>query len=387
MTGLIDSKTRFFLLLLIPILLASLALIFSMNGFYDDHVDGPDYVGQVEYFQGKTPKVVDEYNINRRSFKPLYGAVGATIAPLIGPQASILVLNILFYIGLAYGFFFLLREFGFDPEAAFIGALWLSTGYPLLKYGLALGTDISGWFFAVVSLLVFLVARRKGSPQGTRLIVLASLIGFLGSLSKETGVFGLLFAGLLLSLELVTAWKKGGMQEQVKKTLRDLAALCLPFFSLEALFLVLNSKVGGMTLVQWFSSNTTDYNKEYYKLRYFIGSEFAAFHILWFVALVGLVLVVRNRVQVGILSKQMLALLAVTTLPVLLWPLFIARIYYIQFLVVIPLALLAFISVLERYPKLRSVRWFAASVPVFISGALFVTAHHGSLFLLLAKLF
>src|SRR3990172_4075499 len=81
------------------------------------------------------------------------------------PALSIIIslINCLFWAGaviVSYGIGSLLR----DRTTGFFTALFFTTSVPVLAYGSAVLTDMSGYFFAGLALLI-LLADRKGSPQ------------------------------------------------------------------------------------------------------------------------------------------------------------------------------------------------------------------------------
>jgi hypothetical protein len=221
-----------------------------------------------------------------------------------------------------------------------MGAIWIITGYPMLKYGLALGTDIAGWFFSVLTILSVLIGARLDK---VKYFILASLIGFLGALTKESGVLGLVFGGVYI-LAHIGVW-------DYRKIVNFLAGLVLPFFALEAFFLFIMAKFGFPTFFDWYSLNLSSYAKEYYKLFYFIGVEASSFNIILVFCLLGVFYAIKKK---EFLNREWLARftgLFIASLPVLMWPIFISRILYIQFLFLIPLALfgVANIKILNRY--------------------------------------
>ena len=316
--------------IIIPLLLVDMivmSIIFSVSGIYNDKVDTVIYVSQIEQFE-KSSFSFENTKTALRFFKPFYGVVGSWFVPLLSPYAFILLINILFLLGLTILSFFLLKEIFADSRFAFWGAAWVTAGYPMFKYGLALGTDISGWFFAVAGTLAALVGARENKM---RYFALASLLGFLGALAKESGVLGLVFAGVYI-LSHIGVWR-------FKKVVKALACLSAPFFFLEGLFVFLMNWFGFPTFFDWYALNLSSYAKEYYKLFYFIGVELSSFHVILFLGLLGVYYAVKRR---DIFNREWLAIflgLFMAVLPVLAWPIFISRIFYVQFLFFVPLAL------------------------------------------------
>lgn len=365
------SKNGRLIGLLLAIDVAVLVCVFSVSGFFNDKVDTVVYVDQIRLFSGTPATVINDSGLAARNSKPLYGIVGAVLVHIMSPYEALLVLNLLFFFGLSIISFFLFQELGFAPGSAWWGSIWVVTGYPMLKYGLALGTDISGWFFAAATALAALLAIRSSRM---RLMAAAGCIGFIGSLAKETGVLGLVFAGVSIIMHL-GAWP-------LRTLVRWLLALSLPFLAFEAAFLAILHAYEIPNFVGWYASNHETFAGNYYHLNYFLGVEASAFSVLAVFAALGIFFAAQNG---DIMKRAWLGLyvpLLAASLPVLLWPIFISRIIYIQFLVVVPLALygLEKVSGVFSLFKKRYVPIFLAMLPLLMSFALFLLSGTGSLF-------
>lgn len=363
---------------LIAIDIIILSIIFSVSGVYNDKVDTGIYVSQINQFkQGSFS--LENSKAALRFFKPFYGVVGSWFVLLLSPYAFILFINIFFLSALTILSFFLFKEIIADDRLAFWGAIWAASGYPMLKYGLALGTDISGWFFAVATVLAVLIGARQSKM---RYFILASLLGFLGALTKESGILGLVFGGAYV-LAHIGVWN-------FKKIVKTMARLSIPFLALEGLFLFLMSKTGLPTFFDWYALNLSSYAREYYKLFYFIGTELSSFHIILFFGLLGIYHAIKRK---DVLNREWLAIffgLFAASLPVLAWPIFISRILYIQFLFFIPLALYGIyhFSFSGADKKILGLKLsdYMLLAPVIISVTLFFLSGTGSLFEVLKSL-
>lgn len=345
---------------LLDIVLA--AAIFSVTGIHNASVDTRDYIAQIRHVAEGVPP--EEGLVQYREFKPFYGVVGGFIARVfsLSPENAILFLNLFFFIGLSYIFFFLLLELEFSDREAFVGVMWLMSGYPLLKYGLALGTDISGWFFAALTLFVAFIGFKRNSWV---LLSTASLLGFAGLLCKETGVLGLGAAGMYALLQF-GVWP-------TRLWLGRLLSLSLPFLVLYGFQSVVYAQSGTLSFWDWYLAlreNIQGYRTWWYLL----GIEAAAFHVVGLYALIGLIRAIasgdyRRRVWVSRYIP-----LFVVSLPMLLWPIFISRILYIQFLFFIPMGL----SFIRRFSGLGFIA--LSLVPLAVSFILFAVGHGRSLF-------
>ncbi len=341
--------------------------IFSQNGAYDLRVDGEIYAAQVESFASGNVFNASP-DVMLRIFKPLYAFVGGMILHVGNPYAFILILNILFYIALAFLAFEFLQMLTFKEEYACIGALWIIAAYPMLKYGLAIDTDISGWFFSLLTLFVGLKALQKNS---LKLLGTASVIAFLGGISKESGVIG------LISLCLFVIWRS--RYETVKDMTKKLGALILPAAVLYGILIV--AIVGrAPTFIEWYRKNITEYGASYHSLFGLISVEISTFGILWIFAGITLYQIYKKRIRFA--YKDLLVTNCIAAAIMLLWPIFISRIFFIEFIWMIPLALLGLEVLKAKFPHKFSLALFAL-LPIIFNVILFAISGGGSLFKLI----
>ncbi len=359
--------------LLIPLFVGvlTLGIIFLHNGVLNVQTDTVVYISQINYYQGES-QMDDQSRL--RSFKPFYGVVGAMFSNIMTEEQSLLLINILFYFGLIVSSFYLFRELGFQDRFAAIGSSWVATGYPVLKYGLALLTDISGWFFAGATIVLFLTGLRK---QNSWLLILSSIVAFVGSLCKETGLLGLGFSGLYLSIHFLFSRKK--------EHILNLLKISLPFIMLEAMFLfTLFQKSGSQTsFVDWFLFNKNTIGYDLHTWFYFFFTEASTFSLLFVYVAYGVWMFMNKKVTLS-KEKTILGLsLLIATLPVLIWPVFLTRVLYIGYLIVVPAAL-GSLLLWSQYNKENIKTLYVLSLlPVLSSLGLFFLASGGSLFSLL----
>jgi hypothetical protein len=364
------SIKKLFLLILLLADILVLGLIFSVSGFYNDLVDAKDYIPQIEEYAHPGSLVVDT-SIAHREFKPLYGILGGPLARYTDARTALLILNIFFFIGLSFAAFFFLDVLGFSSIEALVGALWIISDYPLLKYGLTLSTDISGWFFAalIAAIGLFGVRAKKWWP-----LLLASTFGFIGFLAKETAVLGLGAVGFMI----LFSFTKGEWRQYLK----SLIAISLPFLLLEGGYVAFLIHSGIPTFLDWYQGNAAGISS-HQTVSYFLGIEGASFHVLLILALIGFYFSLQNG---DIWKKDWLikfSSLFLASLPVLVWPIYITRIIYVQFIFVVPLALYGAEKVLEKIDKeslRRAVALTFAIIPIAASIILFVFANGRSLF-------
>ncbi len=319
------EKERSPLLSLLAIGIAVLLMVTTFFGIRDQ--DTGIYVDQINYYRGNPVSTNSVDGLPLRAFKPFYATAGL-ILPFLEPINVIILLNGLFMLGLIYTFYYFLRELGFSKKYSLTGVVLLATLQATLRYGFTSGTDISGWFFCIASMLAILVGIRT---DASRYIVLGSLLGFLGATSKETGVLGLLFGGIYILLHT----KDWG----IKKTVKVLTVLSLPFFVLEGIFLYILIHFGFPNFLEWLAFNKDNYEKIAHTLKFFFGGEIITFNILWLFVVLGLSAIILKKIEINKEQKFQLIALSITALPILKWPIFLERILNIQFFIIIPLAL------------------------------------------------
>lgn len=347
-------------------------LSFVVIGPFYMAIDGWIYTAQVEQFaQGQL--VLEPFSVALRAFKPFHGLVGAALVPPLTPEQALQLINIGFAVAFPFAGYWFLRELEIDPRPSFWGGIWMVSGYPVLKYGLALATDMGSWVFAILTVAFVLRGLRLDS---WKLLCVASLIGFLGASVKETGVIGLIFGGLAILFS--------ARDRSVSLTARMLLALCLPAFLLECSLILFLMLQGFPSFLDWFGLNTEWYPTPIsQRLFMFVGVNGSAFHFVGAYGIIGLLVFLRGeRKFFGRYPRAYCLALWMAPLIVYIWPLYIGRILYIQILVVVPLALLG-LDWLFRKPWLQDRRGLQRAflvLPVLFSAALFALAGKGSIF-------
>lgn len=369
------TRTRFPRELLLPLGACVLAIIlaFSISGVYNDRIDTGQYVAEIEAFQAYV--TTGESISGRAMFKPLPGIVGGTLSFVMHPYTALLLINLVLYVGFILAFYGVLHELSFRRLEAAIGASWVALGYPVLKYGLGLGTDAWGWFAATLVAYLVLNAVRT---ERLFLVALASIAGFLGSLAKETAVLGLLFAGLYL-LTRVRAWG-------ISRTLVWAGILSIPFFVLQAALIGAVVAAGGPTFLDWYMQNDAEYTAGYHNLPYFVGVMFSTFSMLLMFAFFGFLAALKSRDAVRYEWLSRFVPLLLGTIPILMWPIFISRIIYIQVLWIVPLALAGAIALVSWRRLPRPFAYLIYALPPAAAIGLYMISGNGSLLEVLTRL-
>jgi hypothetical protein len=186
-----DNVKKYLLLsLLIAFLNALVVLIFFFPHY--NHTDTAEYFSTISHFAQNSHSPIIEYRI----LKPAPIFIGAALTPLVGLENSLIVQNIFFYFLAVCLIFFLVFEIYQNQKQAFYGAVIFATAYPMLAYGLASLTDLSGWVFYLLVVL-FSILIYKNNPS-IKKVFLLGLVGGLGMLFKENlGAAPIFFASFI----------------------------------------------------------------------------------------------------------------------------------------------------------------------------------------------
>lgn len=302
--------------------------------------------------------------VRARLLKPFYPAVMSVFIPVIPPETSFLIINLLFFFGCILFLYKILNEhLGFKPWHAFVGIAWFACSYPMLKYGFALMTDIGGYFFALLSIYIALLSDKRNKPF---LLFWAGLTSAIGFTVKETGGLGMLFILFYWMFKV----KELGFWNVFKRWL----IAGMPFLTISIALQLIVMNLSGYSYADWVGSNEEASGAKLRKLNYFIGTQGAAFNFLWIFFLYGLYKIKKSS------NLKALCALIPTGLPVLAWPIFITRILFFQFIYVIPVALNGLKTLDEKLADKKFVTVVAASLPCLFSLGLFLFAAQRSLF-------
>jgi len=162
--------------LIIALLNAVILLVFFVPKF--DHTDTPQYISTIKHLAGdKTAQIFPQ-----RILKPMPILIGVAISPIFGADNVLIVQNVFFYFLSIILVFYLVYRLYHNEKQAFYGTVLYMGAYPIMAYGLASLTDISGWFFFLLSVFISLNLLRN--PQ-LKTSLLAGFIAGFGMLFKE----------------------------------------------------------------------------------------------------------------------------------------------------------------------------------------------------------
>lgn len=276
--------------------------------------DSFEYQETAKYLVGQS--VVDYFP--HRLLKPFALWLFGLGSFLMNIKTSFLFVNSVFYFFVGFLVFKIADILFGDKRQAVISSIFLLTAYPMLEYGISYMTDLSGWFFFILSVYLTLMFLKKPSYK------LASLNGFvsaLGMLSKESGGMGTLF----FTLVLIFAFNET-LKNKIKYFLVFCGSFLLPF-SLWQTFVYLKFHY---SYYDWYLFNrgagSSIYKKEIFKL--VIKSLGASFLLGWIFVLAGAVKLKKDK-QISAQTKRILLLLIPPSFSFLLWFAASSRLFYI----------------------------------------------------------
>ena len=263
-------------------------------------------------------------------------------------EVSWLLLNSVFYVGMGLCFYALAAAVLKDARAAFFSTLLIAFNYAAVVYGPYYAADASGWFFYIATL--YCSFRFYASGEHKWLWAAAALVG-IGGVFKEYALCG----GIAVACSIVFAQR--GQWFKKLALLFGAGAVCAGPFLLANLW---TWHVFQYTYLNWWAYNQTQQSTfpdsrldEYIKV---LGG---IYNVAWFLFLPGLYLLWQRRRNImSDVSLSFILIVALSSLPVLVWPPF-QRVFFITAPTFVLVAGLFFARV-RRYWLL--VPWFAAYV-------------------------
>lgn len=320
---------------------ANLVLFWWLFGFHPNN-DSESFIWTIERFRG-----LDSPFHPNRYLNPFYPLVGASIFRWLSPAMSLVVTNIIFYYGLLFLTFGLIRRVWRSAAVGFWTAIMVGTAYPMIRYGLTQVQDIGGWFWCVATL--YCTWRWYESRQ-VKFLWFVGVAVALGMLTKESGAMGALFTGLLL---LTT-----------KNTWFTKAKLVFQAGIIPLVVLIGNQLYGkyvvGYSSGSWFAYNWDKFMEENFTLFRWVGVNTTAFNMVWPLAAYGAWCLWRERAMVSVEIKKYLWLVIPTSLSYFGWPLFVGRTVFIGAWFLMPLAAHGLVALWNKH------RWVGAGAAILV---------------------
>ncbi len=296
----------------------NLIIFKSLFGFHPNN-DTDSYILSIQFFRGEGSEIFPNRYLN-----PFYAIIAATILRGLTPENSITVINIIFYFGLVFLTYDLIRRVFRSKFIGLVSALMIMTGYPMLRYSLTQVQDIGGYFWF---LLTIYCGWRWWEKKYVRWLLLGSVAVSMGVLTKESGCMGALLVGILFLINQ-DKWKN--------KILNFTYFSFLPFITI-----LINADRGkdvNYDSARWFVDNWRIFAPSNYTLFKWFGVHITTYNILWIFIILGLIFIVKN--WRGLHSDIKIYLLAIIppSMSYYAWPLFIGRTVFISAWFFVPIA-------------------------------------------------
>jgi hypothetical protein len=328
----------------IVFLASIIALIALFGTFLGPHIlgDSPSYLQTMKVLAGDAPSAGFMPNRVITTFGAME-LIRALSVPLGGVLNAWFFLNCLLFIFATALFYELLVSMFESRTTAFLGTLFLAGNYGFLIFGLNYLMDIGGWSFYIFS--IYFLYRYSRSKSIRDLSVSALLVG-VGGLFKEYAFLAAPAIGTYLIIESWPSLKSWSGW----KGLSAKAALTASSALVPAIILyVWAYSHFGYTYADWFGANASHYVyasriKEYIKA---LGS---LVNVLAFVFIGGAWIVAQKWRGMSRELKALLAAIAVSFLPVFVWPAITQRILTIT----VPFIAIVSCFMFKRFER----RWY-----------------------------
>jgi 4-amino-4-deoxy-L-arabinose transferase-like glycosyltransferase len=123
--------------------------------------DSTGYLLAAHYFAGHPIAEADVPLLRYRLFNPVIPGLASVLGRFVGIEAGFLLLNVLLWIGTALLLYEMVRRTA-DEATGFLAAAMFTTAMPMIEWGLPVMLDTGAFFFAVLT--VFLFLRWKDDP-------------------------------------------------------------------------------------------------------------------------------------------------------------------------------------------------------------------------------
>lgn len=170
------------------VLLNTLSRIHGWSAVYGE--DSTGYLLVAAYFAGHPIAEADIPLMRYRFFNPVVPGLASVFGRFVGIEAGFLAINVLLWIGTALLLYEMVRRTD-GEETGFLAAALFTTAMPMIEWGLPVMLDTGAFFFAVLT--VFLFLRWKDGPLSRA--ALLGLVLALAILVKPTLLALALFVG------------------------------------------------------------------------------------------------------------------------------------------------------------------------------------------------
>lgn len=318
--------------LLLALTVAHLIFYGLVYGFRSNN-DTDSFIMMINFFRGTESGVYWARYLN-----PFYPVISTLVLPFLSAAQSIVVINIVFYVGIVLLTYGLIRRVFKNNTMGFVTALLMLSSYALIRYGLTQVQDMGGYFWL---LLTAYTGWRWYEDRKWHWLVLGGISTAFGILTKESGAMGALFFGIVILV---------ANRKAVVTSIKQIAL----FSILPALTIVINGFRGkdiAYNSADWFMFNwRTFYDLNYTPFKW-AAINFTTFNFLWVLFALGAYWLVTNRKNVSFEIKLFLAAIIPASFSYMAWPLFISRTVFVCAWFIVPVAAYALWVIYEKGKK------------------------------------
>ncbi len=312
-------------------------IIFSYIFGFHATSDTDSFILAIDFFKGNSDSIYPNRYMN-----PFYPVVASTLLPFLSAAQSIVVINILFYFGIVFLTYGLVRRVFKNEITGFIAALLIMTAYPILRYGLLQVQDVGGYFWFLATIYA---SWRWYENKDWKWLALGSVSVAFGVLTKESGCMGALFTGFLILSIRSYSWKKK-------------IGLILAFALLPLITIIVNAVRGSeveYSSAKWFIDNWHIYAPGNYTIVKWLGVNLTTYNVLWIFIAYGSYILIKNRKTLDPQITKYLLLIIPSSASYFAWPMFIGRTVLISAWFFVPIAAFALSHLISRGGKYRLV--------------------------------
>ncbi|HYE60331.1 MAG TPA: glycosyltransferase family 39 protein [Candidatus Kapabacteria bacterium] len=312
------KSNRFVVGLLGCLALLNLAIFAFLFGFHPNN-DTDSYLYAIDFFRGDGSIIFPNRYLN-----PFYPLVATYLLPFVSATTSIILTNIVFYFGLVFLTYGLIRRVFASKTIGLVSALLTMGAYPMLRYALTQVQDIGGYFWFLATIYA---GWRFYEESDKRWLHLAGIAIAFGVFTKESGCMAAFFVGILILA------KQGIFTEKCKDIVR------VSWAPLTAIFINgLRGQDMQYSSLQWFLGNWTVYAPGNYDIVKWAGVNTTTFNVLWIFVAITLFMIVQKKWVLERREKLYILAVIPSSLSYFAWPIFISRTVFISAWLIIPIA-------------------------------------------------
>jgi 4-amino-4-deoxy-L-arabinose transferase-like glycosyltransferase len=352
------SKINIYLGLCVLLFLVFFGYLF---GFHVNN-DTDSFLYTIDLFRGQSDLIFPNRYLN-----PFYPVVASTLLKFLSPTLAIVVMNIVFYVGIAFLTFGLIKRVFESEMIGFIAALGVITNYAMVRYALTQVQDMGGYFWFIATLYT---GWRWWEDKSWKWLIVSGICTAFGLLTKESGAMAALFVGVLVLVN-ASSFKQ--------KTTQLLIFSVWPFVTL-----VINKVRGGdvnYDSIRWLTDNWKTYAPTNYHFVKWFGVNASTFNFTWLLFFIGLYFIVKNYSSISRDIKIYLLAVFLPSLSYFAWPVFISRTVFIFAWFIVPVAAFGLYNLYSKTNKiLKSAAILGLFVMVLMPSALQYTLRYAHVF-------